>query len=103
METRIGKASAVMRQFYQSDILKRELCIKAKLSVFRLFFVPILTYGHECWLMTKKVRSQVQTAEMGFLRKFRGLFLLDKIKSTGILQSLNIKPLLLRIEQLQLR
>ena len=31
----IGKASAVMRQFHRSVLLKRELCAKAKLSIFR--------------------------------------------------------------------
>ena len=46
--TRIAKASAVMHQLYRSVVLKRELCTKAKLSVNRSFFVPILTYGHEC-------------------------------------------------------
>ena len=39
---------------------------------------------------------------MGFLRKVRGLSLLDKVKSTHIHRSLNIEPLLLRIEQPQL-
>ena len=47
--TRIGKAStAIIRQLYRSVIPKRELCTKAKLSVFRSLFVPILTYSHEC-------------------------------------------------------
>ena len=67
LDTRIGKASAVMRQLYWLVVLKRELCTKAKLFVFRLIFVPILTYGHERWVMTARVRSQVQAAKMGFL------------------------------------
>ena len=54
--------------------------------------------------MNNRVRSRVQAAaEMSFLRKVKGLFLLDKVKKTDICQSLNIEPLLLRIEQLQLR
>ena len=57
LDTHIKKAGAVMCQLYQSVVLKRELCTKAKLSVFRSVFVPILTYGHECWVMTKRVRS----------------------------------------------
>ena len=57
LDTRIGKASAVMCQLCQLVILKRELCAKAKLSVFRSVFVPILNYGHECWVITKRVRS----------------------------------------------
>ena len=52
--------------------------------------------------MTERVRSRVQAAEMVFLRKVRGLSQLDKVKSTDIRQSLNIEPLLLRIERSQL-
>ena len=104
LDTHIGKASAVIRQLHQSVVLKRELCTTAKLLVFRLVFVPILTYGHECWVMTERVRSRVQaTAKMGFLQNVRGLSLLVKVKSTDIGQSLNIEPLLLRIERSQLR
>ena len=40
---------------------------------------------------------------MEFLRKVRGLSLLDKVKSTDIGQSLDIESLLLRIEPSQLR
>ena len=48
LHTRIRKASAVMRQLYRSVVLKRELYTKAKHSVFRSVFVPILTYDNEC-------------------------------------------------------
>ena len=58
LNSSFGKASAVMRQFYRSVVQKRELCTKAKLSVLRSVFVPILTYGHECWVMTERVRSR---------------------------------------------
>ena len=90
LDTRIGKASAIMRQLHRSVILKRELCTKAKLSVFRSVYVPTLTYGHECCVMTKRVRSRVQAAEMGFLRRISGLTLLDKVKNTDIRESLEI-------------
>ena len=53
--------------------------------------------------MNEKVRSRVQATEMGFLRRLRGLALLDKIKSADICESLNIESLLLRLEKLQLR
>ena len=55
----IGKASAVMRQLNRSVVLKRKLCTRAKLSIFRLVYVPILTCGHECWIINEKVRSRV--------------------------------------------
>ena len=59
LDIRIGKASTVMRQLHRSVVLKRELCTKAKLSIFRSVYIPILTYGHECWIMNEKVRSRV--------------------------------------------
>ena len=75
----------------------------AKLSIFRLVYVPILTYGHECWIMNEKVKSRVHAAEIGFLRRISGLTLLDKFKSADIRESLNIELLLLRLERSQLR
>ena len=47
LNTRIGKASAVMPVLHYSVVLKQELSKKAKLSIFKAVFVPILTYGHE--------------------------------------------------------
>ena len=67
LDTRIGKASAVIRALHYSVVMKQELSKKAKLSIFRTVFVPILTYGHESWVMTKRVRSKVLASEMRFL------------------------------------
>ena len=103
LDTRIGKASAVMRALHYSVVMKRELSKKAKLSIFKTVFVPILTYGHESWVMTERVRSQVQASEMRFLRRIEGVTLFNKVRSSEIRKSLNIEPLLLRIERSQLR
>ena len=103
LDTRIGKASAVMRALHYSVVMKRELSKKAKLSIFKAVFVPILTYGHESWVMTERVRSQVQASEMRFLRRIEGVTLFNKVRSSEIRKSLNIEPLLLRIERSQLR
>ena len=103
LDTRIGKASAVMRALHYSVVMKRELSKKAKLSIFKAVFVPILTYGHESWVMTERMRSQVQASEMRFLRRIEGVTLFNKVRSSEIRKSLNIEPLLLRIEKSQLR
>ena len=103
LDTRIGKASAVMRALHYSVVMKRELSKKAKLSIFKAVFVPILTYGHEPWVMTKRVRSQVQASEMRFLRRIEGVTLFNKVRSSKIRKSLKIEPLLLRTERSQLR
>ena len=98
LDDRIGKVSAVMRQLHRSVVLKRELCARAKLFIFRSVYVPILTYRHKCWIMNEKVRSRVQAAEMVFLRRISDLTLLDKVKSADIRESLNMESLLLRLE-----
>ena len=107
LDTRISKASAVMRALHHSVVMKRELPKKARLSIFKAVFVPILTYGHESWVMTERmrsqVRSQVQASEMRFLQRIEGVTLFNKVRSSEIGKSLNIEPLLLRIERSQLR
>ena len=53
--------------------------------------------------MTERMRSQVQASEMRFLRRIKGVTLLNKVRSSEIRKSLNIEPLLLQIERSQLR
>ena len=71
--------------------------------IFKTVFVLILTYGHESWEMTERVRSQVQASEMRFLRRVKVVTLFHQVCSSEIRKSLNIEPLLLRIERSQLR
>ena len=65
--------------------------------------VPILTYGHESWVKTARVRSQVQAFEMRFLRRMEGVMLFKKVRSSEIQKSRSIEPLLFRIEKSQLK
>ena len=63
LDVRSGKASAVMQALHHSVVLKRELRRKAKLSVFKSIFVPILTNGHEFWILTTRMKSQKQASK----------------------------------------
>ena len=60
-----------MQVLHYSVVKKRALSKKAKHSIFKAVFVPILTKSHESWvgLMTERVRSQVQASEMRFLER----------------------------------
>ena len=79
--------------------MKRELSKKEKLLIFKVVVIPILTYGHEHWVVTERVRSQVQASEMRFLRRIEGVMLFNKVCSFEIRKSPNNEPLLLRIER----
>uniref|UniRef100_A0A8C9VLN8 Reverse transcriptase domain-containing protein n=1 Tax=Scleropages formosus TaxID=113540 RepID=A0A8C9VLN8_SCLFO len=100
---RIGAASAAMRSLYRSVVVKREPSRKAKLSIYRSIYVPTLTYGHELWIMTERMRSRIQAAEMSFLRRVAGRTLRDRVRSSVTREELGVEPLLLRIERSQLR
>ena len=92
-----------MRALHYSVVMKRELSKKAKLSIFKAVFFPIIAYGHESWVMSERVRSQVQASKTRFLRKIGKVTLFNKVRSSEIRKSLNIEPLLLGIERSQLR
>ncbi|KAK3551056.1 hypothetical protein QTP70_011498 [Hemibagrus guttatus] len=103
IDRRIGAAAAVMRSMYQSVVVKKELSRKAKLSIYQSIYVPTLTYGHELWVMTERVRSRIQVAEMSFLRRVAGRSLRDRVRSSVTREELGIELLLLHIERGQLR
>ena len=96
---RIGAAGAVLQSLYRTVVTKRELSRKAKLSVYRAIFVPTLTYGHEVWVMTERIRSRIQAAEMSFLRRVAGVSLRDRVRSAVTREGLGVEPLLLRLER----
>ncbi|KAK3525927.1 hypothetical protein QTP70_010995 [Hemibagrus guttatus] len=103
IDRRIGAAAAVMRSMYQSVVVKKELSRKAKLSIYQSIYVPTLTYGHELWVMTERVRSRIQAAKMSFLRRVAGHSLRDRVRSSVTREELGVEPLLLHIERGQLR
>ncbi|VDP41658.1 unnamed protein product [Soboliphyme baturini] len=78
-------------------------CVKSTLSVIKSIFIPLPTYGQEWWMMTEKLRTQVQAAEGSFLRQVARLRRLNIVRNIDILKSLGIQLLLLQIEKSQLR
>ena len=102
MDRQYGAASAVIRALYRTVVVKRGLSQKAKLSIYQSIFVPTLTYGHELCVVTERMRSRIQVAEMSFLRRVAGLsFIGWGAQTSG--GSSEVEPLLLRVERGQLR
>ncbi|KAK3515996.1 hypothetical protein QTP70_000711 [Hemibagrus guttatus] len=99
----IGAAAAVTWSTYWSVVVKKELSRKTKLSIYQSIYVPTFTYGHELWVMTERVRSQIEAAEMSFLRRVAGHSLRDRVRSSVTREELGVEPLLLHIEKGQLR
>ena len=66
-------------------------------TVFRL----ILTYGCESWIVTNKLRSKIQAAEMKYLR-VQSVTRLEKIRNVKIREELQIESIAEFIERRQL-
>ncbi|KAK3522666.1 hypothetical protein QTP86_029134 [Hemibagrus guttatus] len=81
---------------------QKELSRKAKLLIHQSIYVPTLTYGHELWVMTERIRSRIQAAETSFLRRVAGRSLRDRVRSSVTREELGVEPLLLHIERGQL-
>uniref|UniRef100_A0A3Q0RNY4 Coagulation factor X n=1 Tax=Amphilophus citrinellus TaxID=61819 RepID=A0A3Q0RNY4_AMPCI len=67
--------------------------MKAKLLIYWSIYVLTLTYGHKLWVVTKRIRLQIQAAEMNFLQRVANHSLRNTVKSL----------LILHIERSQLR
>lgn len=68
---------------------------KTKLSISQSIFVPTLIYGHEVWVMTERIRLQIQiqVAEMGF-RRVAGVSLREML-SSSVIHEFGVQLLLL--------
>ena len=93
----------VLHVLNRTVVTKRELRRKAKVLIYQSIFAPTLTYGHEQWVMTKRKRSRVQVAEMGFLRRVAGVSFKDRVRSSAIREGIGVEPQLLCVERSQLR
>ena len=60
IDSQIGKSSSILRELYLPIVAKKDLSNAAKFVVFRLVYVPSLSYVHELWVMTERMRSRVQ-------------------------------------------
>ena len=63
--------------------MTRELSQKTNLSIYQSIYVLTLTYDHPLWVVTQRMRSQIQAAEMSFLRRVAGLGLRDRGEELG--------------------
>ena len=81
IDQQIGTASAVIGTLKRSVVVKGALSQKAKLSIYQSIYIPTLTYGHELWVLTKRMRLRIQGAEMSLPCRVAGLNLRDRVRS----------------------
>jgi hypothetical protein len=65
--------------------------------------VPILIYGSEAWVLSKREESKIQSSEMLFLRSVKGCSRIYRIKNDDIRQELSIFTLKDKIKDNKVR
>ena len=73
-----------------------------KINVYKGVYSPILTFGCESWVLTKRLKSQLQNMEMKYLRRVIGITRLDRVRNVDVRNELETELLIDKIEQGQL-
>lgn len=100
---RMEGAARMYHAIRSNFLTKREVSRHTKISVYKSIFVPILTFGSESWVLSKKLKSKVQSIAMKFLRTILGITRIDRIRNTTVREELGVESVLSAIEKAQLR
>lgn len=93
-------------RFYQSVkhlVWNRDVPKKAKVTMFKTYYVPITTYAGETWRLTERQWSRLQAGEMRFLRAIKGKTRRDKIRNEEIRENIVDESLRQRVEKSRLK
>ena len=66
---------------------------ECKMTIYTTILKPILLYGAETWVMTERLKSKINAAEMKILRLIYGVTRRDRIRNTKIRGDLKIEPI----------
>ena len=82
---------------YINGTIKRTLGNKVRretlLKFYKVMSLPVLLYGSETWVLNKRDRMKIQSAEMKFLRNVAGYKRTDRKRNVEIRQELQVKEL----------
>lgn len=99
---KIEKSNKLYYAINKTFINKKEVSRKTKMTVYKTIVRPILTYGCESWVMSRRIKARVAASEMKFLRRVKGVSLRDRIRSKQIREELEIEDIMEFIEKRQL-
>ena len=64
---------------------------------------PILLYGHESWILTKRLKSKITAADVKVPRLVKRVTRRDRVRNADIYEEWKIKPIIETIQTDQLR
>lgn len=103
IKERIGAAGRFFHAIRNSFIGKKEVSMRAKVTVYKTVFLPIISYSSESWTLSKKLESKIQAMEMRYLRKILGKTRRDRIRNITVRKDIGVEPSIDIIKRNQLR
>jgi hypothetical protein len=100
---RISAATKLYHSLGKTFIGKKEISRKTKMTVYQTIFRPVLTFGSESWVITKRQKNRIQTIEMKYHRRALGITKRDHKRNDDIREELGIEPITTTIEKNQLK
>ncbi len=76
---------------------------RAKVLIHMTILRPILLYGHESWILTKKVKSKITAADMKVLKLVKGVTRRNRVRNADIFEEFKIKRIIETIQTDRLR
>lgn len=103
IRNRIKNATRIYGYLGRSIIGKQEMSLETKTAVYNAIYCPTLQYSSESWVMSDREKSQIQAAEMKFLRRSIGKTRRDRIRNERMREILKVDKLQDKIDTGQLR
>ena len=88
MENKINKFQAICGTINRT--LNNKTRKDTRIKFYKTMAVPVLMYGSESWINTKKGDSKIQAAEMRFLRRVKGCTRRDLVRNEDVRNELNV-------------
>lgn len=79
--------------------LKNKTRKDTRIKFYKTMATPLLLYGSETWVNTKRIQNKIQSAEMTFLRRTKGCTRSDRFRNEDIREELHIFSMNGRIKE----
>ena len=100
---RIRQATNIYYSINQTIIGKHEINTKTKLQIYNSIYKPTLLYGSESWPINSKIKNQITSAEMKYLRRVAKKTRRDHERSSKIREELGVRQITIELEDKQLK
>ena len=106
LDMEISKRIQQGNAFYQSVrnlVWRKEVPMKCKEVMYKMYYCPILTFAAETWTLTKRQENRIQASEMKFLRSMLGKTRMDKVRNENVRNEIGVEKHNDRMEKNKLR